>query len=178
MVVHEERVFIRHFFWALLALVAGTIFFVFLAFFLVGVTGGPSHSGYAYVQYLQKHPGKPVTGGAVSTISRAGSASVPATVPGAAPRRQVATNTPTNGKAVWEAHCSVCHLTGVAGAPKIGDKARWTAILASTSPALLHEHAIRGFQGKHGFMPAKGGAPGLTNAQVDAAVDYMVDKSR
>jgi cytochrome c5 len=38
---------------------------------------------------------------------------------------------------------------------------------------LLHEHAVLGYQGKAGFMPAKGGRADLTDQSVIATVDHM-----
>jgi cytochrome c5 len=85
--------------------------------------------------------------------------------------------TSANGKSVWTAHCAACHKTGVAGAPKIGDKNAWAGIFKKTDHATLYKHAIEGFQGDRGFMPPKGGASDLSDSQVKAAVDYMIDQS-
>lgn len=81
------------------------------------------------------------------------------------------------GKAVYDANCAACHATGVAGAPKFGDKAAWKDRIAKGNAA-LQASAIKGFQGKTGFMPAKGGNASLSDADVKAAVDYMVAKSK
>ena len=43
---------------------------------------------------------------------------------------------------------------------------------------MLHDHAIKGFQGKAGVMPAKGGAASMPDADVKAAVDYMVSAAK
>ena len=51
--------------------------------------------------------------------------------------------------------CVACHGAGVAGAPKFGDKAAWAPRIAKGADT-LHEHAIEGFQGTAGFMPAEG----------------------
>ncbi len=75
------------------------------------------------------------------------------------------------GKKLYEANCQACHGAGVAGAPKFGDKAAWAPRIKQGS-ATLYEHAINGFQGKMGVMPAKGGAS-ASDAEVKAAVDYM-----
>jgi cytochrome c5 len=80
------------------------------------------------------------------------------------------------GKKVFDSACVACHGTGVAGAPKVGDKAAWTARIAEGS-ATLYEHAIKGFQGKAGVMPPKGGSS-ASDADVKAAVDYMVSASK
>jgi len=62
---------------------------------------------------------------------------------------------------------------GVAGAPKTGDKAGWAPRVAQGKDT-LYKHAIGGFQGKMGVMPAKGGNTSLSDADVKAAVDYML----
>jgi len=71
------------------------------------------------------------------------------------------------------AACSACHTAGVAGAPKTGDKAGWAPRVAQGKDT-LYKHAIGGFQGKMGVMPAKGGNTSLSDADVKAAVDYML----
>lgn len=82
-----------------------------------------------------------------------------------------------DGKAVYEQACQVCHAAGVAGAPKFGDKAAWKDRLPQGKEA-LYEHALKGFQGKVGVMPPKGGFTALSDADVKAAVDYMVSKAQ
>ncbi len=81
------------------------------------------------------------------------------------------------GKQVFDAACAACHATGVAGAPKLGDQAAWSARIAQ-GEATLYKHAIEGFQGKTGFMPPKGGFAHLSEAEVKAAVDYMLSRVR
>ncbi|GMR17966.1 MAG: hypothetical protein BMS9Abin33_0363 [Gammaproteobacteria bacterium] len=82
-----------------------------------------------------------------------------------------------DGKATYGTACVACHGTGAAGAPKLGDKADWTARIAQGN-ATLYEHALKGYQGKKGFMPAKGGNATLADDAVKAAVDYMVAGSK
>lgn len=83
----------------------------------------------------------------------------------------------TDGKATYDKACVACHGAGVAGAPKIGDSAAWTARIAQGNDT-LYNHAIKGYQGKKGFMPAKGGNAALSDPEVKAAVDFMVSKSK
>ncbi len=73
------------------------------------------------------------------------------------------------GKATYDSVCTVCHGAGVAGAPKFGDKAAWAPRIKTGLDA-LHASALKG----KGAMPAKGGNPALPDADVRAAVDYMV----
>ena len=81
------------------------------------------------------------------------------------------------GKSVFGKTCALCHAAGVAGAPKPGDKADWSPRIAQGNE-VLHKHALEGFTGAKGQMPAKGGAASLTDDEVKAAVAYMVDQSR
>ena len=74
-----------------------------------------------------------------------------------------------SGKKTFEAVCNVCHGAGVAGAPKFGDKAAW-APRVKTGKEALYASALKG----KGAMPPKGGNPSLGDADVKAAVDYMV----
>jgi len=64
-----------------------------------------------------------------------------------------------------------------AGAPKFGDKAAWAPRIKQGKET-LYKHAIGGFKGKSGVMPAKGGRTDLSDADVKAAVDYMVANSQ
>jgi cytochrome c5 len=80
------------------------------------------------------------------------------------------------GKALYSAACVACHGAGIAGAPKFGDKAAWAGRIAQ-GQATLYEHAIKGFQGKAGVMPPKGGSS-APDADVKAAVDYMVASAK
>jgi cytochrome c5 len=80
---------------------------------------------------------------------------------------------PKNGTELFQQTCSVCHGAGIAGAPKVGDKAVWAPRIAEGKPT-LYEHALHGFQGKSGVMPAKGGRTDLPDGLVKQAVDYMV----
>ena len=73
--------------------------------------------------------------------------------------------------------CAACHTTGAAGAPKIGDKAAWKSRIAQ-GKSTLYEHALKGFKGSKGFMPAKGGNPTLADDAVKGAVDHMVAQSK
>lgn len=81
------------------------------------------------------------------------------------------------GKDVYDKSCAACHAAGVAGAPKLGDKPAWKDRLAQGNDT-LYAHAIKGFQGKTGFMPPKGGNASLSDADVKAAVDYMAAQSK
>jgi cytochrome c5 len=80
---------------------------------------------------------------------------------------------PTSGKDLFEQTCSACHGAGIAGAPKAGDKAAWASHIAKGLPT-LYDHALHGFTGTTGTMPAKGGRTDVPDAMVEQAVNYMV----
>jgi cytochrome c5 len=101
-------------------------------------------------------------------------AAAPAAVPEAAPP-PMAEN--TQGKSVFNKTCSLCHAVGAAGAPKPGDKEDWGPRIAQGMD-VLHKHAMEGFTGAKGVMPARGGNATLTDAEVMSAVDYMVGLSK
>ncbi|MCI0466838.1 MAG: c-type cytochrome [Beijerinckiaceae bacterium] len=81
------------------------------------------------------------------------------------------------GKAVYDGSCFACHTSGLAGAPKLGDKVAWEPRIAQGMETLV-AHAIQGFQGAGGMMPPKGGRDDLADADVKAAVMYMANQSR
>lgn len=81
------------------------------------------------------------------------------------------------GKEVYDSACFICHATGVAGAPKVGDAAAWEPRIAQGAET-LHMHAIKGFMGEAGLMPPKGGRMDYSDDDVKAAVDYMVNNSQ
>lgn len=108
--------------------------------------------------------------GAAPTAA-AGPAPVVASVSAAAPAEH------TVGKGIYGKTCAMCHAAGVAGAPKPGDKADWGPRIAQGQDT-LYKHALEGFSGAKGMMPARGGASSLPDDEVKAAVDFMVAQSR
>lgn len=82
-----------------------------------------------------------------------------------------------DGEAVYNSGCGACHATGVAGAPKVGDKAAWAARVTQDKET-LYGHAINGYQGEAGVMPPKGGFMNLSDDDVKTAVDYMLSASQ
>jgi len=115
----------------------------------------------------------PATAPAATSAPAASVAAAPAqpAAPGAAANAAPAGK--ADGAKVYTTVCSVCHAAGLAGAPKYGDKAAWKPRIAQGLPA-LHEHALKGIRA----MPPKGGNTTLPDADVNAAVDYMVNHSK
>jgi len=121
--------------------------------------------------------------GFAATLAACGEkeASAPVAAPAAPVAAPVAAPAPVAenvvGKKVYGSVCSLCHAASVAGAPKPGDKADWGPRIAQGND-VLYKHAIGGFTGAKGMMPAKGGGANLTEDEVKAAVDHMVSLSR
>ena len=82
---------------------------------------------------------------------------------------------PVDGSDVYNASCAACHAAGVSGAPILGEADDWEDRIEQ-GMEILTEHAILGYQGSLGVMPAKGGNPSLSDEAVTAAVQYMVDQ--
>jgi cytochrome c5 len=88
-----------------------------------------------------------------------------------------AASAPTTAEDVLNVACNACHGQGIAGAPRVGDAAAWRQRIAKGKD-VLYMHAIQGFQGEAGLMPAKGGRADIPDDLVRAAVDLMVQKSQ
>jgi len=82
-----------------------------------------------------------------------------------------------SGPQVYNSACLVCHGSGVGGAPMISDAAAWESRIAQGNE-MLYQHAIEGYTGQTGYMPPKGARMDLSDDDVRAAVDYMVDEAQ
>ena len=81
-----------------------------------------------------------------------------------------------SGPQVYNQACLACHGAGVGGAPVMGDTAAWASRIAQGAD-VLSEHAIDGFTGSAGYMPPKGGRVDLSDEEILAAMQYMVEES-
>lgn len=79
---------------------------------------------------------------------------------------------PRTGEDMYKATCGACHDTGVAGAPKTGDKGVWAPRIALGIEGLL-KSAVAG----KNAMPPKGGAADATEAELKAAIVFMANRS-
>jgi cytochrome c5 len=123
---------------------------------------------------------QPVAGVPASAIEKGPSplltAATPVAAPAATPPGAQAAGPAGDagtGKSVYDASCTACHNAGVAGAPKFGDAAAWGPRIKTGTDA-LYTSALKG----KNAMPPKGGNLALSDADVKAAVDYMVSKSK
>jgi cytochrome c551/c552 len=81
-----------------------------------------------------------------------------------------------SGEQVFQSQCKTCHEPGIAGAPKVGDKAQWAVSIKKGYETLV-QHAINGMQEAGKVMPPKGGNPDLSDVEVQRAVVYMANRS-
>ena len=101
-------------------------------------------------------------------------AAAPAKQEAAAPAQQAAaTPQKVDGKAVYDKVCVACHQISVANSPKLGDKAAWAPRIQTGVDSLM-QSVIKG----KGAMPPKAGNPALTDAEIRAAVEFMVSQSK
>ncbi len=114
----------------------------------------------------------PAASAAAATPAPAAATPAAATPVAAAAASAPAAPAADAGKKLFDTTCTACHTPGIAGAPKFGDKAVWAPRIKQGVPT-LYEHALKGFQGKTGVMPPKGGST-ASDADVKAAVDYIV----
>jgi cytochrome c5 len=78
------------------------------------------------------------------------------------------------GEQVFQAVCKTCHESGIAGAPKFGDKAAWAGPIKEGYNVLI-QHAINGLQENGKVMPPRGGNPDLSDTEIARAVAYMAN---
>jgi cytochrome c5 len=102
----------------------------------------------------------------------AASAPAAAEAPAPAPAADAAA---AAGEGIYKKTCVLCHSSGVGGAPIPGNAADWESRVA-TGKDTLYKHALEGYTGDKGMMPARGGNAKLTDDEVKAAVDYMLSK--
>lgn len=121
-------------------------------------------------------PEAPVAASAPAPVVEAPTVAAPAApaapAPAAAPVVAASAADLVIGEKVYTATCASCHGAAVLGAPKLGDKASWTPRIAK-GVDVLYKSAIEGYK----MMPPRGGNAALKDAEVKAAVDYMVSKA-
>jgi cytochrome c5 len=152
----------------------------------MGAQGGGDHSDIEIaraVVYLTAAAGGKFT--APAAPAPAGDAAVPAAEPAATPAAAVTPAAPVAapaaapvvaaagaGEALYKQACVACHASGVAGSPKLGDKAAWEPRI-KTGLDMLTASVIKG----KNAMPPKGGST-ASDADIRSAVEYMVNASK
>jgi cytochrome c5 len=80
---------------------------------------------------------------------------------------------PRTGKQVYDTACMMCHASGAAGAPKLGDAVAWKPRIAQGDAKLL-EHVIKGYKA----MPPRGTCTKCSDAELKSAIDHMLSKAQ
>ena len=104
-------------------------------------------------------------------VADSSEAAAPASASAEASASAGASGEAASGEAIYTKACVVCHASGAAGAPKLGDKGAWEARVALGMDALL-KTAIDG----KGAMPPRGTCATCSDDDLRAAIEYMVSK--
>jgi cytochrome c5 len=177
-VTNHDATFLRHFSQIIAGLVLFTLVLMVLAWFMhegfygeggAGANTEKAQLRAARVEERIKPIGQVYAGetGRAAMLAQAEAAK-------AAAASQVAYGGTLDGSVIYSSLCGACHTAGVGGAPKL-EQAAWSARVAQGMETLV-KHAIEGDQGPAGIMPARGGNPALTDEQIAASVQYMVDQ--
>ena len=141
---------------------------------IVYMTGKAGHDLSSQVKAPAAAPAAQAAAPAEQAAAPVAAPAAPApAAPAAAAPAAAAPAAAVDGEKVYKGICFSCHDVGVAGSPKLGDKAAWAPRIA-TGNDTLYGTAING----KNAMPAKGGNPALSDAEIKAAVDFMVSKSK
>lgn len=164
-----DKVFLRHF-----SMVIGFLVLVMFALIALAMHLYAQHPPPQNPQHAQETQARVAPVGA-AYAGDTGRAALLAAQDAAkkAAESQVAYGGTLDGKTIFSSLCQTCHTNAATGAPVLTDKASWAPRIAQGMDTLF-THAINGFTGTKGAMPAKGGNPSLTDAQVKATVQWMV----
>lgn len=161
-----DDVFMRNFG----AVLGFLVIFAFSVYFIADSVGDESLakvvSSKTAVESRIAPVGSVVTEGSAAAAAPAAAAPAPAP---AAPAAQAVAVAAIDGEAVYKEACAVCHVAGVANAPKLDDKAAWST-RAEAGLDMLVKSALNG----KGGMPPKGGRMDLADDNIKAAVEYML----
>jgi cytochrome c5 len=157
-VSHEDKAFMSTFIGVLVGLVVIAVLFYVVANVVTSDLVNEDHDGRMQAKIEENiRPVGQVNVGSVPASAAAGSSAA------AAPR---------SGDAVYNSACVACHSSGVAGAPKVGDQAAWSARAAKGVDGLLSS-AISGLNA----MPPKGTCAACSDEELKAAIEYMLSQS-
>jgi cytochrome c5 len=166
---NHDLVFLKHFSQVIGILVAITIALILLGLYY-NSTQQPDPNPVAEQAMVERI--RPVGDAYAGSTGAAAQAAAKAAAAAAA-AGQVAYEGTLDGAVIYNNLCGACHTSGAGGAPKL-ERAAWTARIAQGMD-VLSTHAIEGYQGPAGLMPAKGGNPSLSDEQVVATVQWMVE---
>jgi cytochrome c5 len=166
---NHDLVFLKHFSQVIAILVGITVALIFLGIYINNQLEPEPNPVAERATEQRIRPAGGVYAGSTGVAAQAAAKAAAA----AAAAGQVAYDGTLDGSVIYANLCGACHVSGAGGAPKL-EKAAWAARIAQGAET-MHKHAIEGFTGSAGIMPPKGGNPSLTDEQVIATVDWMVD---
>lgn len=173
MSTETDSVFIRTFSIVLAALAVLGVMAYIMASLVAGSSVGAEYGVAAVAERVAPVGRANVSGEPVDVNGEPlATASAPAAAPIDAGTAEVSL-ADVDGEAIYNGNCAACHGAGIAGAPKFADAGAWTDRLAQ-GVEVLYDHAINGYAGAAGVMPARGGNSKLADAEVMAAVNHMV----
>jgi len=111
----------------------------------------------------------------IGEVALMGDPTLAAAPSAAAAAPPVAVTSTLSGAELYDQLCALCHAAGIGGAPMLTDLAGWRPRIEQ-GPEVLRDHVISGYQGSAGVMPAKGGRTDLSDDEVLAAMQYMLDQ--
>jgi cytochrome c5 len=170
-VPQTDSVFLKHFAQLIVFLMLVAVGLIALGAYIYGSHPSPENPSMAKVIEQRIAP---VGGVYAGDTGRAAIAAAEAAAKAAAASR-VAYGGTLEGSVIFGNLCHACHETGAGGSPKLTDTAHWNPRIALGVDTLV-KHAIEGYTGSSGMMPAKGGNPSLTDEQVKATVEWMISQ--
>jgi len=166
---NHDLVFLKHFSMVILFLMGVTVVLLLFAGYMHGTA---PHEKDPRAEQRTNERIAPLAGVyAGDTGAAAQAAAAQAALAAAA--SQVAYDGTLDGSVIYGNLCAGCHTSGAGGAPQL-TQAAWSNRVAQGVDTLV-KHAIEGYQGQAGLMPARGGNPSLSDEQVAATVKWMVD---
>ena len=162
---HHDLVFLKHFSQVIAILVGITIALIFLGHYINGLKPVEPNKRAIAATHERIQPVGAVYAGSTGAAAQAAAAADAA-------KGAVAFEGTMDGSVIYGGVCTGCHGSGALGAPML-TKAAWAPRVAKGVDT-LHQHAIEGFKGAAGQMPAKGGMAALSDDQVKATVDWML----
>ena len=175
----QDKIFFRNF-----SLVVGAIAVIMVAFYIIAQIAGTDReheakTRAAMVAEVTEPVGKVTVAGAEVTAEAAVAEATTAVAEATTAVAEATANDSGGhpGKSVYDGLCVNCHGISALAAmiPQTGDTAAWEARIEKGID-VLYENAINGYTGDMGLMPARGGNPGLSDDEVKAAVDYIVNQ--
>lgn len=163
-------------FWQEFGVILGLLFLFFIGMIILArIVGGAADDYISSAEgdvLARIAPVAQVRVGDPSKATEAAPAPAPAATAAAADSGTQVASAAKSGESVYNTACMACHATGAANAPKLDDKAAWEPRAAQGLAGLVSS-VVNG----KGAMPAKAGNPTLTEADIEAAVKFMLEKA-